>query len=79
MKSSIVKRSIAIDGHNTSVSIEHAFWSGLKKIAHARRVSLAKLVTEINEGRQHANLSSAIRLFVLHQALTHRKRRRVKK
>jgi predicted DNA-binding ribbon-helix-helix protein len=79
MKSSIVKRTIIIDGHNTSVSLEDAFWNGLKKIAHARRVSVPKIVAEINEARQHRNLSSAIRLFVLDQALTHGKRRRVKK
>jgi predicted DNA-binding ribbon-helix-helix protein len=42
MKSSNVKRSIVIDGHSTSVSLEDAFWNGLKKIAHARRMSLPK-------------------------------------
>ena len=67
MKSSNVKRSIVIDGHSTSISLEDAFWNGLKKIAHARRMSLPKMVTEINEARRHANLSSAIRLFVLDQ------------
>ena len=79
MKSSNVKRSIVIDGHSTSVSLEDAFWNGLKKIAHARRMSLPKMVTEINEARRHANLSSAIRLFVLDQALDHGKKRSVKK
>jgi predicted DNA-binding ribbon-helix-helix protein len=79
MKSAVVKRSIVIDGHKTSVSLEDAFWNGLKEIAHARRMSLPKMVAEINEARQQGNLSSAIRLFVLDQALTHGKRRRVKK
>lgn len=65
MKSSIVKRSIVIDGHKTSVSLEDAFWSGLKEIAHAQCVTLSKMVAEIDETRQHSNLSSAIRLFVL--------------
>ena len=65
MKSPIVKRSIVIDGHKTSVSLEDAFWGGLKEIAHARCVSLSKMVAEIDETRQHSNLSSAIRLFVL--------------
>jgi predicted DNA-binding ribbon-helix-helix protein len=50
----------------------------LKKIAHAQRMSLPKMVTEINEARQHGNLSSAIRLFVLDQALTYGKKRIVK-
>ena len=44
MKSSNVKRSIVIDGHSTSVILEDAFWNGLKKIAHARRMSLPKMV-----------------------------------
>ena len=65
MKSSILKRSIVIDGHKTSVSLEDAVWSGLKEIAHAQCVTLSKMVAEIDETRQHGNLSSAIRLFVL--------------
>jgi predicted DNA-binding ribbon-helix-helix protein len=65
MKSSVVKRSIVIDGHKTSVSLEDAFWSNLKEIAHVQRVTLSELVAKIDETRRHGNLSSAIRLFVL--------------
>ncbi len=65
MKSSVVKRSIIIDGHKTSVSLEDAFWSHLKDIAHAEQATLSKLVAKIDETRQHTNLSSAIRLFIL--------------
>jgi len=65
MKSSVVKRSIVIDGHKTSVSLEDAFWSDLKEIAHVQQITLSKLVAEIDETRRHNNLSSAIRLFVL--------------
>jgi predicted DNA-binding ribbon-helix-helix protein len=65
MKSSIIKRSIVIDGHKTSVSLEDAFWDDLKKIAHARQLTLSELVTKIDVTREHGNLSSAIRLFVL--------------
>jgi predicted DNA-binding ribbon-helix-helix protein len=65
MKSSVVKRSIVIDGHKTSVSLEDAFWDHLKEIAHVQRVTLSKLVAKIDKTRQHNNLSSAIRLFVL--------------
>jgi predicted DNA-binding ribbon-helix-helix protein len=65
MKSSVVKRSIVIDGHKTSVSLEDAFWSNLKEIAHVQRVTLSELVAKIDEKRRHGNLSSAIRLFVL--------------
>jgi len=65
MKSSVVKRSIVIDGHKTSVSLEDAFWDHLKEIAHVERVTLSRLVVKIDETRHHNNLSSAIRLFVL--------------
>ena len=65
MKSSVVKRSVVIDGHKTSVSLEDAFWSGLKEIAHAQHATLSNMVTEIDKTREQANLSSAIRLFVL--------------
>jgi predicted DNA-binding ribbon-helix-helix protein len=65
MKSAIVKRSVVIAGHKTSVSLEDAFWEGLKKIARKRDTSLSDLVASIDSERQHHNLSSAIRLFVL--------------
>ena len=65
MKSTIVKRSVAIAGHKTSVSLEDAFWSGLKEIARAQQATLSNTVAEIDKARQHGNLSSAIRLFVL--------------
>ena len=65
MKSSVIKRSIVIDGHKTSVSLEDAFWDDLKKIAHDRQVTLSELVTKIDLTRDQGNLSSAIRLFVL--------------
>jgi predicted DNA-binding ribbon-helix-helix protein len=65
MKSPVVKRSIVIAGHKTSVSLEDAFWRALKEIAITRRVTLSDLVGSIDSDRQHGNLSSAIRLFVL--------------
>ena len=65
MKSSIIKRSIVIDGHKTSVSLEDAFWSGLKEIARGQQATLSNVVAEIDKARQRGNLSSAIRLFVL--------------
>ena len=65
MKSSVVKRSIVIGGHPTSVSLEDAFWDDLKEIAHAQRATLSRLVAEIDGTRRQSNLSSAIRLFVL--------------
>jgi len=65
MKSPVIKRSIVIAGHKTSVSLEDAFWGGLKDIATMRGMTLSELVATIDTGRQHGNLSSAIRLFVL--------------
>lgn len=65
MKSPVVKRSIVVAGHKTSVSLEEAFWSGMKEISSARHLTLSELVGEIDSNRQQGNLSSAIRLFVL--------------
>ena len=65
MKSRVVKRSIVIAGHKTSVSLEDGFWKSLKEIAGERRMTLSELVAAIDTDRQHGNLSSAIRLFVL--------------
>jgi predicted DNA-binding ribbon-helix-helix protein len=65
MKSTILKRSVVIAGHKTSVSLEEPFWTALKQIAAARGMFLCDLVASIEAERQHANLSSAIRLFVL--------------
>ncbi len=65
MKSLIVKRSIILAGHKTSVSLEDAFWQGLKDIATSRRMTLSDWVGSIDSERKHGNLSSAIRLFVL--------------
>jgi predicted DNA-binding ribbon-helix-helix protein len=65
MKSPVVKRSIVIAGHKTSVSLEDAFWKGLKEIATGREMTLSDLVASIDTDRRHGNLSSAIRLFVL--------------
>ena len=67
MKSLIVKRSVVIGGHKTSVSLEDPFWSEVKKIAHTQQATVSKLVAEIDKGREQGNLSSAIRLFVLDQ------------
>jgi predicted DNA-binding ribbon-helix-helix protein len=67
MKSTVAKRSIVINGHKTSISLEDAFWNDLKEIAHVQGATLSTLVAEIDKTRQRANLSSAIRLFVLDQ------------
>ena len=61
----ILKRSIAVAGHRTSVSLEAAFWEALREIAGARGVSVQRLVGEVDASRGSQNLSSALRVFVL--------------
>ena len=68
----IIKRSIMIAGHRTSVSIEQPFWDQLRRIADERGSSTAGLIAGIDQGRKRQNLSSAIRVFVLEQALKNR-------
>ncbi len=66
----IVKRSISIRGHPTSISIEDDFWTELQAIAGAQKRPVAALIAAIDAGRtERQNLSSAIRVFVLRQAL----------
>jgi predicted DNA-binding ribbon-helix-helix protein len=67
MKSLIVKRSVMIGGHKTSVSLEDPFWSDLKRIARTQQAPMSKVIADIDNTRQRGNLSSAIRLFVLDQ------------
>lgn len=65
----VVKHSVVIAGHRTSVSLEDAFWRALKDIAAQEDVSLAALIARVDAGRGEANLSSALRVFVLERAL----------
>ncbi len=64
------KHSLQIAGHRTSVSLEDAFWAALRDIADARGLSLAGLVAQVDASRGEANLSSAIRVFVLENVRT---------
>lgn len=66
LSSKVIKRSVTIAGHTTSVSIEEPFWIELKSICAQQNRSLAALITEIDE-RRGTNLSSALRLYVLEQ------------
>jgi predicted DNA-binding ribbon-helix-helix protein len=65
MKSTVIKRSVVIGGHKTSVSLEDEFWFALKEIGTHRRQKLSDLVADVDVRRDHGNLSSSIRLFVL--------------
>ncbi len=68
-RAGIVKRSIMIAGHRTSISLEEPFWDALKRLAADRGMSAAALIAEIDQGRQRQNLSSAIRVRILAEAL----------
>ena len=65
LKSRVVKRSVAVSGHKTSISLEDAFWRSFREIAQNRQATLSTLLASIDSERYHGNLSSAIRLFVL--------------
>jgi len=64
-KSTVLKRSIVLLGHKTSVSLEGEFWNELREIATQRGRTVSDLIAAIDDHRQHTNLSSAVRLFVL--------------
>jgi predicted DNA-binding ribbon-helix-helix protein len=63
--SPVVKRSVVIDRHKTSISIEDLFWSSLKKIAAEAGLTISDLVARVDQSRAQGNLSSALRTFVL--------------
>jgi predicted DNA-binding ribbon-helix-helix protein len=65
IKSLVVKQSVSINGHHSSVSIEGAFWKALKEIAVAQNISANALISKIDSEREAANLSSAIRVYVV--------------
>ncbi|MBO0903080.1 ribbon-helix-helix domain-containing protein [Jiella sonneratiae] len=66
----VVKRSVSISGHQTSISVEERFWQCLRRIAARERLPLARLIARIDAARDPAdNLSSAVRLHVLEDAL----------
>lgn len=65
MKSPIAKRSVVLDRHKTSISLEDEFWNGVRAIADRKNMKLTELLEQIDSERSHSNLSSAIRVFVL--------------
>ena len=66
MKSSIGKHTVVVKKRKTSITLEDDFWQALREIASLRRISLSRLISSIDADREFAaNLSSAIRLFVL--------------
>ena len=77
-RSRIVKRAILVFGRGTGVSLEDAFWDAMQKIAMAKGTTRARLIGQIKKERKPANLSSAIRLFVLAYYKAHSRRRNVR-
>ena len=65
---SLIKRSLSIKGHSTSISLEPEFWEALQLAARNRTTSIAAVVAEIDSQRGTSNLSSAIRVWVLRRA-----------
>ena len=68
-KSAVVKRSVVMKGHKTSISLENEFWQGFKIIAKLREMSVSDLAAHVDDMRTANNLSSQIRLFVLQEAM----------
>src|SRR5882757_4544699 len=67
MKSAIAKRSIVLNQHKTSISLEDDFWNCLRAIADEKKMKLTTLLLQIDKDRNNANLSSAIRVFVFNE------------
>jgi predicted DNA-binding ribbon-helix-helix protein len=65
MNSTVKKRSIVIDRHKTSISLEDDFWMSLQQIARGRQVTRSDLIASLDAARENGNLSSAIRVFIL--------------
>jgi predicted DNA-binding ribbon-helix-helix protein len=65
MKSGIVKRSVVVANHKTSISLEDGFWEGLKEIARARNLTLSSVISGVDTDRRGGNLSSTLRVFIL--------------
>jgi predicted DNA-binding ribbon-helix-helix protein len=68
LPSAVVKRSVVVAGHKTSVTLEDAFWTVLKDIARSRDMTLSAIIGQIDHEPHSGNLSSTIRLFVLEEA-----------
>jgi predicted DNA-binding ribbon-helix-helix protein len=65
MMANDLKRSLTIQGHRTSLSLEPEFWEALQKLATQENISVSSLVQKIDQGRDTRNLSSACRIYIL--------------
>jgi len=64
----VLKRSLTIAGHRTSIALEPEFWAALEKLAASRAIRLTELIEEIDSARDGPNLSSALRVAILRAA-----------
>ena len=67
----MLKRSLTIAGHRTSIALEPEFWAALEALADRRGLRLTALIEEIDGNRDSPNLSSALRVAVLRDAQSH--------
>jgi predicted DNA-binding ribbon-helix-helix protein len=77
VKTPILKRSVKLNGRKTSVSLEKEFWDGLREIANDEHTSMSALVDKISQSRNNNNLSSSLRLFVLHHVRNRKAKQRL--
>lgn len=69
-----IKRSVTIDGHRTSVSLEDPFWKALADLAAARGITRAALIGLIDHARpQEVGLATSLRLFVVDSLMSDRR------
>ena len=66
------KHSVELSGHRTSIALEDEFWRELKLIAKRKNTSVRQLLIQIDD-THHGNLSSAVRLFILHEGQINQK------
>jgi len=64
----MLKRSMTIAGHRTSIALEPEFWAALEALAGRRGQSVANLIAAIDRERETPNLSSALRVAILRDA-----------
>lgn len=64
-RSPVIKRSITINGHNTSICLEDQFWDGLREIANEKNETVEDIVSRLDNRRKRANLSAHLRCFIL--------------
>ena len=63
----LVKRSVSLAGHRTSVSLEPEFWAEIDRAVCADAISLASVIASIDETRGEEPLASSLRVWVVNR------------